>query len=282
MIELLGQAGARPGEQALRAIIERTDEPQAVQLAALSALASFDRPDVADAVLSHYAAWPEGLRARALDVLCARKSSARQLVETIESGRIAAKDLKPAHVLQIVQLGDESMTARIERAWGRVPVANSEEKRQRIAEVRGMLPEGDKGNATRGRAIFTKHCAVCHRLFGEGETFGPDLTGTERGNLEFLLASVVDPGALIRKEYAAQTVALADGRVLTGLVVEENETALTLFDSQRQKTILTKADIEEVRPATTSVMPDGLLDPLPENEIRDLFRYLQSSGPPGS
>ena len=228
----------------------------------------------------HYPDWPPALRARAIDVLAARPATAGRLIEAIERGLVPPNDVKPAQALQLAQLGDPALTERLERVWGRVPAANSEEKRQRIAEVRGMLPEGDKGNPQRGRAVFQKHCAVCHKLFGEGETIGPDLTGAERNNLEFLLASVVDPSALVRKEYQAQTVALSDGRVLTGLVLEENDAALTLIDSQREKTVVSKADIDEVRPAPTSLMPDGLLDALSEDEIRDLFRYLQSSGPP--
>ena len=118
-----------------------------------------------------------------------------------------------------------------------MPRAGSPEKKQRIAEIRGLLPEGDKGNAARGKPIFKENCAVCHKLFDEGETIGPDLTGAERGNLDFLMTSLVDPSALVRKEYQAQTIALRDGRVLTGLVVDENDRSLTLVDGNRQKTV---------------------------------------------
>lgn len=282
LVELLGQGPTAVGESSLRTIVDRDSEPQSLKLAAVSALAAFNRPEIAELLLAHYAAWPQPLRARTLDVLCARKASAERLVSALESGQVPSQDLSPALALQVARLGDERITARLEAAWGHVPVVSSEVKRQRVAEVRGMLPEGDKGSASRGRGIFQKHCAVCHRLFAEGENIGPDLTGTERGNLEFLLSSVVDPSALIRKEYQSQTIALADGRVLTGLVVEESEAALTLIDSQRQKAVIPRDEITERRAADISLMPEGLLDPLPESEIRDLFRYLQSSAPPGS
>jgi putative heme-binding domain-containing protein len=234
----------------------------------------------AAALLSYYpTASPQG-RDRILGLLCSRAPWARALLEAISRGQIAAKDLKPAHAQRVAQLADPSLLDRLEAVWGKVPRAGSPEKKHRIAEIRGLLPEGDKGSALRGKPIFKEHCAVCHKLFSEGETIGPDLTGAERGDLEFLLASLVDPSAVVRKEYAGQTVALQDGRIVTGLVVDENDRQLTVVDSNRQKTVIGRESIEAIKPSEVSVMPEGLLDKLSEPQIRDLFRYLQSQGVP--
>ncbi len=142
------------------------------------------------------------------------------------------------------------------------------------------MAEGDKGNAVRGKPVFKENCAVCHKLFSDGETIGPDLTGADRGDLDFLLTSLVDPSALVRKEYEGQTVALRDGRVIIGLVVDENDRQLTLVDSNRQKSVIARESVEAIKPSDVSVMPEGLLDKLTEPQIRDLFRYLQSQGVP--
>jgi putative heme-binding domain-containing protein len=184
----------------------------------------------------------------------------------------------PSQVLLITQQGDPTLNARLEKLWGKLPGAGTPEKDQRIAEVRGMLPEGDKGDPRRGRKVFEEQCANCHRLFGQGAAIGPDLSGAERGDLEFLLASVVDPSRVMRKEYQPVTVATKDGRVLTGLIVEQNDQYMVLFDSAQQKTTVPRSEIDEIKDATVSVMPEGLLDKLSEGQIRDLFRYLQSSG----
>jgi putative heme-binding domain-containing protein len=197
-------------------------------------------------------------------------------LDAVARREIAAKDLPAAHVQLIVQLSDPALVEKLEAVWGKVPQAGSPEKKRRIAEVRGLLPEGDKGNAARGKLIFKENCAVCHKLFGEGESIGPELTGAERGNLEFLLTSLIDPSALVRKEYQSQTVALRDGRVLTGLIVDENDRLITLVDSNHQKTIVPRESVEEVKPSEVSVMPEGQIDKLSEPQIRDLFRYLQS------
>ena len=173
--------------------------------------------------------------------------------------------------------------AALETVWGRVPGPGSPEKVRRIAEVRGFLPEGDKGNAARGPAVFKEHCAVCHKLFDEGESIGPDLTGSERGNLDFLLTSLVDPSALVRKEYQAQTVALDDGRVLTGLIVEETDQDAHPGRRQPPEDRHRPATRSRtIKPSAVSLMPEGLLDKLPEDQVRDLFQYLlRVHRPPG-
>ncbi len=85
---------------------------------------------------------------------------------------------------------------------------------------------------------------------------------------------------MIRKEYQPQTVATKDGRVINGLVIEESDQAVTLFDSNQQKTVIPRDEIEEMAASAVSIMPEEVLDKLPDNQVRDLFRYLQSSGPP--
>jgi putative heme-binding domain-containing protein len=278
LIELVGQVDCEQSRSTLLELLGRP-ESRAVELAVLNALGRFGQPEVAKAVLGRYSSLRPELRDRALDLLCSRRAWAALLLEAVGQGRIPPKDLRIAQVLQVVKLNDQELKATVERVWGRVPGPGSPEKIRRIAEVRGMLPEGDKGSAVRGRLVFQQACAGCHRFFDEGAAIGPDLTGAERGNLDFLLTSLVDPSALVRKEFQAQTVATSDGRVLSGLVVEETGQSITLFDSKQQKVVVPRTLIEEQKPSSTSLMPEGLLDPLSEEQVRDLFKYLQSSAP---
>ncbi|WZO96284.1 c-type cytochrome [Isosphaeraceae bacterium EP7] len=278
LIEILGQRPEPAGEVALLKLIG-SDQAQAPRTAAVAALGGYDRPAIADALVALVPGLPAAIRDRVVDVLCSRKSWAGTLVGAIEAGKIPVKDIRAAQVIKIAQLSDPALTSRLEGVWGRVPTSNSAEKARRIAEVRGMLPEGDKGDPKRGVLVFREHCATCHLLHGEGTAIGPDLTGAERGDLDFLLTSLVAPGAVIRKEYQAQTVAIDDGRVLTGLIVEESPAAITLLDANRQKTVIPRDGIEELKLSETSLMPEGILDKLNEGQVRDLFRYLQSSPP---
>jgi putative membrane-bound dehydrogenase-like protein len=277
MIELLGELGRADD---LPALIQQLSRPssQSIALAAIAALGHFQEPALATALLSCYRSAGPIVRDRILGLICTRPAWSRVLLKAISRGEIAAKDLTNSHVQLIAQLHDSALLAQLEALWGKVPKPGSPEKKQRIAEVRGLLPEGDKGSATRGKPVFKENCAVCHKLFGDGETIGPDLTGADRGDLDFLLTSLVDPSALVRKEYQAQTIALRDGRILNGLIIEENDRSLTVLDPDRQKTVVPRESVEDVKPSQNSLMPEGLLDKLTEPQIRDLFRYLQSNG----
>ena len=277
LMELIGQLG-RPEDIPALVQILKTDKRSAIQLAAIAALGTYAEPSTAAVLLELYPSASSAVRSRILGLLCSRREWTSPLLDAIARKQIAAKDLTVAHVQLVAQLKDPSLLSRLEATWGKVPRVGSAEKKKRIAEIRGLLPEGDKGNAVRGKPIFKENCAVCHKLFNEGESIGPELTGAERGDLDFLMTSLVDPSAFVRKEYQAQTIALHDGRVLTGLVVDENDRSLTLVDSNRQKTVIARDAIEDAKPSEVSLMPEGLLEKLPEPQIRDLFRYLQSSG----
>ena len=136
-----------------------------------------------------------------------------------------------------------------------------------------MLGTGT-GDLTSGKQLFQSKCATCHTLFGEGAKIGPELTGTDRRDQDFLVTSIVDPSAVIRNEYVAYVVATNNGRVLNGLVAEATPKTVTLVDAKNERTTLARQDIEEMKPSPQSLMPEKLLDDLDDQEIRDLFAYL--------
>src|SRR5262249_1684284 len=116
-------------------------------------------------------------------------------------------------------------------------------------------------------------------LFGEGNKIGPDLTGTDRKNREFIITSIVDPSAVIRNEYVAYIVETKGGRLLTGLMAESTPKTITLLDEKNERTLIAREDIEEIKPSPQSLMPEKILDPLDDQQIRDLFSYLEGGGP---
>jgi putative heme-binding domain-containing protein len=174
---------------------------------------------------------------------------------------------------------DERLTKLIEKHWGKVGPLPAGEKVARINAIRHALGQRP-GDAVNGKALFTKTCATCHALFGEGNKVGPELTTADRKNRDFLLTSIVDPSAYIRPEFVAYTVNLKDGRTLTGLVAESSPTAVTLLNEKNERTVIAREKIDDMSASAVSLMPEKILDPLSEQEIRDLFAYLQGDGPP--
>src|SRR5262249_2721849 len=183
MLELLGQI-ARPKDMDFLCGTLGNAKAQAIELAAISALGHFDQPAIAEVLLARCGSGSPAVRDRSLALLCSRRAWAAALLDAVARGRIKPTELAPAHVQRIAQLADPALLDRLESLWGKVPRTGSPQKKQRIAEIRGLLPEGDKGSALRGKPLFKEHCAVCHKLFGDGESIGPDLTGADRGDLD--------------------------------------------------------------------------------------------------
>jgi putative heme-binding domain-containing protein len=253
-------------------------EAEEVQLAALDTLERFDREEIAAALLRHYPKLPARLRTRTSEVLLSRRTWARAFLHQIDTGHFAARDV-PSEQLRIVALlKDRTLDDLVRKHWGSIRPGTPEEKLAEMRRLSNDLRAG-AGNARAGHELFKKHCATCHKLYNEGESTGPDLTHANRKDRDYLLVSIVDPSAVIRKEYLAYVVQTTDGRTLTGIIALETPAAVTLVDAKNQRTTLNRSRIESIQESPVSLMPETLLKELKPQELRDLFSYLQSDKP---
>jgi putative heme-binding domain-containing protein len=133
------------------------------------------------------------------------------------------------------------------------------------------------GDAPRGRVVFNQICAQCHHLFDTGGEVGPDITGANRGDLDYLLQNILFPNAVIPNEYRATTVETKEGRTLTGVLKARDASSLRLQTANELVTV-TAAETAGVEQADLSMMPEGLLAPLQDQQIRDLLYYLGRPG----
>lgn len=185
--------------------------------------------------------------------------------------------MSAVHAGKIRQLNNEELSERLVELWG--VVGNTPE--QAAAEIAALrakyVPQVlVKANPSRGRMLYNKSCGQCHRLFGAGSDIGPDLTGANRSNLDYLLENIIAPNAIVGKDYQAITLLTIDGRVITGLVREQTDAAVVLHDAEKLVTI-PQSEIEEISQTTRSVMPEGILKPFSESEVADLLSYLQAT-----
>ena len=133
-------------------------------------------------------------------------------------------------------------------------------------------------DAQRGRAIFQRTCYACHKMYGEGGVVGPEITGANRGNLEYILGNVLTPSAEIQDAYKMTIVLTDEGRNYSGIAAGENERQLLLrVANEDQPVSIPKSTIESREIASISMMPEGLLGTLKEDEVLDLVAYLQST-----
>ena len=212
------------------------------------------------------------------DVLLARPAIARAFLERVDNKAIAAAEVPIDQLRQVALHGDPRLDALVRKHWGSIQPGTAEEKLAEIRRLSNDLRAGP-GDRTRGRELFLKHCATCHKLFGEGGEVGPDLTGVARDDTTALLANIVDPGAVIRAPYLQYVAMTTSGRVATGVVAAQDNASVTLVDARNTRTTLSRNEIEEFRELPTSIMPENLLKPLSPQEVRDLFGYLRGKQP---
>jgi putative membrane-bound dehydrogenase-like protein len=246
--------------------------------AAVRGLSAYDDPKTPDVLLEAYPSLAAAVRRDVLNSLAARKGSCRALLAAVDAGRLPRTDLTADLIRQIRNLKDQRIDKTLERVWGTVR-ETSVDRARLIARYKRMLnskalPAPDP---SQGRAVFAKVCQQCHTLFGEGGKVGPDLTGSNRADLDYVLSNALDPSALIGKDYLANVIALADGRVLTGIIRAEDKDTITLVTAN-ETIVVPKSEIEERRMSEQSMMPDDLWTPLSEQEIRALVAYLASPG----
>ena len=278
LITLLGQVGRPDGVAILLPYLQSGGA--GVKGAALAALQPFQDPAVAAAVLQAFPSLLGPLRSRALSLLTARVPSALSLVNAVDAGAIKPAEVPVAELQRMAAYENADLNARIQKHWGKVGAPTPGEKQAQMASIRNILSKNrGEGDRARGKAIFTKTCAVCHTLWGEGNKIGPDITTADRKNLDVLAMNIIEPSAVIRIEYGATQILTTDGQVLVGLVVEQSEGALTLLDANNNKTVVPKSRIQVSKSSALSLMPEKLLDPLTDPEILDFFAYVQGDGP---
>jgi putative heme-binding domain-containing protein len=208
----------------------------------------------------------------------------------------AVFDLVPLHldhvlVFELPPAGTQSLKLTVpSSAWGRQGVC-----RFHIARIEREAPPDATTEVARykklvrtppltppdvalGRAQFCKHCLECHTLFGVGGKKGPDLTASKRNDLDFLVTSIVNPSAEIAKGFEPSVVYTTSGRIITGIIKESNDRAVTVQGAgPKDLEVVPRKDIEDIQPSKISIMPTELLKLFDEHEVRSLIAYLSGT-----
>lgn len=265
-------ANARPDD--LFKIVSPMVNDRVAAGAAVRALAVCDDAGVAGAVLNAYRRLSADDKAAAIDTLVSRATSADKLLDAVASGRIEKSAISAFHARQIRSFGDAKLTEKLKKLWGDIRESSAERKAT-MKQVSAMLTK-NRADPTAGQVVFRKSCANCHVMFGEGGNIGPDLTGANRKNLNYLLENIIDPSASVAAGFRTSIVVTQDGRNLSGVVIAEDITSITL-QTEKEKLTISKSDIDERRQTQQSLMPDGLLKGLSDQQVADLFAFLRSS-----
>jgi putative membrane-bound dehydrogenase-like protein len=241
---------------------------------ALRGLAAFSDPGTPALILGRYASFSDADKADAIATLASRPAYARALLDAMGKGQVPRRDLSPFVASQILGLGDKELTARLNKVWGSIR-QTARDRAALLARYRALVKSAalKKADRSHGRLVFQRTCANCHTLFDAGGKIGPELTGSQRTNPEYILAKVVDPNAAVARDYQVTRIVTSAGRVVSGIIKEETAQTVTV-QTPNEVIRLAKADIDERNQLTVSLMPEGQLGQLSDAEVRDLIAYL--------
>lgn len=263
----------------LRPLLGELLDDADLRSAAIKGLAAFSDDKIPPRLLAIYPKLSAAERSDALATLSSRPVFALALLDAVAAKTIARKELGPVEVRQLLALKDAKVTARVEEVWGTVRPA-AKDNAALMAKYKKLLAADQIKTADHavGRQMFVKHCAACHKLFGEGGAIGPDITGSQRANLDYLLENILDPSAVVPREYQVTIFVTKAGRTIAGLVKEENDASVSV-QTQNEIVVLPKADIEQRTASKQSMMPDGILEQMAIEEARALVAYLGRTTP---
>jgi putative heme-binding domain-containing protein len=277
LIEILGETHPANGVPTLLKLLAQT-EPEPIRRAALGALSSYKDDAIGAEVVQLLPQMTGELRESAEALLTSRRPWSMQLLAAIDTGRLDPSALPAPTVRKLLLHKDAKIADLVRKHWGDVKGATTAEMKKEIDRLVGVVGTGN-GSPYVGKKLFAARCGTCHMLHATGGTVGPDLTPFKRDDATHLLLHVINPSAEIREGYENHIVVTADGRTLTGIVMEKDAGVVVLRTADGQRVILPKGEIEELRVSGVSLMPEGLLQGMSDQEVRDLFAYLRSSQP---
>ncbi len=239
----------------------------------LSALGRVDSPELADLLLDRYHRFEPEIQPRVIVLLTERPAWAKVLAGRIDAMKIPASVLGVNQLRKLTTSNDEALAEFVRRQYGTIRDGRNEHREQVVGQMRSFLAK-TPGDALAGRKVFDRVCAQCHKIYGRGVEVGPDVTANGRASYEQLVSNVFDPSLVIGTAYQAVTLATTDGRVLTGLLVEDNPQRVVLKLQGGTIETVARDQVEEQKVAAVSLMPEDLEKQITPQELADLFSFL--------
>jgi putative membrane-bound dehydrogenase-like protein len=209
----------------------------------------------------------------AIDVLTERDAGRQALILGVNQKRIDPLKLNVNQIAKLVNAKDAKLAESARAIWGTVRTDRNPQREQVVAQMRELLKK-NSGDPHKGSVAFHKLCGQCHKIHGQGQDVGPDITVNGRASIDQLLSNVFDPSLVIGKIYQAYTVVTTDGRTLTGLLVEDNPQRVVLKVQGGKIETIARKDIDEIALSKLSLMPEGVEKQLSPEELRDLLAFL--------
>ncbi|MEM7375207.1 MAG: PVC-type heme-binding CxxCH protein [Bacteroidota bacterium] len=246
-------------------------EDPSVRVEAIRALAAYNNGDLGWQLMKQYETFSSAEKLEVVQAMASRPTYGSAVNWALKEGFLPKKDV-PAYVAR--QLRRVVGNGFVE-TWGPIDDLGFD-KEQEFAKYKALLSAEavQQADIANGEAIFKRTCAACHKIYGEGGILGPDLTGSNRGNVDYLLSNMLDPSGDIQDDYKMVVITTRDGRTYSGNIASESARQLSLRVVGQEAVVLNKSDIQSRESTENSMMPEGLLQTLSEKEVTDLVGFL--------
>jgi putative heme-binding domain-containing protein len=245
-------------------------ENDILQVEAIRAIAQYEHTPLGQLLLEKYHRLPSEARIATIQTLSSRSNYGRLLARAIADGTISKKDI-PAYTARQLRRVVGSGFVEI---WGAIDEPDANIMASYTKYRRLMSQPNASADMNHGQKLFQTTCAPCHKMHGEGGILGPELTGSNRTNLDYLLSNILQPSSEMQDDYRMVVVTTRDGRTFAGNKIGESDRQITLRIVGQDELILNKAEIQSSEITTVSMMPEGLLKTLGDSEVIDLLSYL--------
>ena len=277
LIEILGDLG-RPEFTSMLINLALSPSEPALSASALHSLKSFRNEDIGRSVVQNWEELHASVKLDAELLLASRPTWTRLLLERVEAGQLSKQTISESAVRQMLLHRDSRITQLLQKHWGTLAGATTEEMRGEMSRIRSIVQQAG-GNPKRGKPIFMRQCGKCHRLFDEGGDIGPDLTAFQREDVERGLVNIVNPSLEIREGFENHLVLTNDGRVVSGFLADQDSQVVVVRGLDGRNEVIPRGEIESQRTLPVSVMPEGTLRGLSDKQLRDFFAYFRSAQP---
>jgi len=258
-------------------------EPEAVQREAVRGVVACGAPRALDELLTLAADLEPGVRSAAVAAMLDRPAAIPPLLAALDAGSIPAGAIALERRKPLLESPDMAVRETALRLWGEAGSALAPEELTRLTTAVRL-----GGDQPRGREVFARHCANCHRTATPGAEplghgVGPDLAEAADRPIERLLLDVVEPNRAVESRYEATVVVTDEGVVLEGILAANTPESIVLIRPGGERTQLPRERIESVRGTARSLMPEGFGRAIPASEFADLLAYLRQGrviGPP--
>ena len=269
-LQLLAYAPARLGRAALTRLLGPAQAPP-IQAAAVRALSSQKGSDVPKILLSHWRGFNPAVRSEVLEALLRRPERTAQLLAALESRTVNPAELDPRRRNALLQHKDPALRERAANVFG----ANQNANRQKVIDHYSTAISALTGDPGRGAEVFDKNCATCHRHTPR-ENVGPRLGGLTDRSPAALLTRILDPNREVKPNFISYSLTSKDGNELSGIIVNESATSVTLRRAGGEEDNILRKNIESITSSSLSLMPEGLETAISEQQMADLIRFLQT------